>query len=57
LCEQLKIGGRLVIPVGDRRQELRLITRVDETSFASEHIFPVQFVPMTGAAQHPRTRH
>jgi protein-L-isoaspartate(D-aspartate) O-methyltransferase len=57
LCEQLKIGGRLVIPVGDRRQELRLITRVDETTFASEHIFPVQFVPMTGAAQQPRTRH
>jgi protein-L-isoaspartate(D-aspartate) O-methyltransferase len=57
LCEQLKIGGRLVIPVGDRRQELRLITRIDETSFASEHIFPVQFVPMTGAAQQPRTRH
>jgi len=57
LCDQLKVGGRLVIPVGERRQELRLITRVDDSSFSSEHIFPVQFVPMTGTAQIPRTRH
>ena len=57
LCEQLKVGGRLVIPVGERRQELRLIIRVDETTFSSEHVFPVQFVPMTGQAQAPRTRH
>jgi protein-L-isoaspartate(D-aspartate) O-methyltransferase len=58
LKQQLKRGGRLVIPVGDANQELMLITRTDE-GFAERKVLPVTFVPMTGKAQArqpPRTR-
>jgi protein-L-isoaspartate(D-aspartate) O-methyltransferase len=50
LKQQLAIGGRLVIPVGDRYQELRVLTRT-ETGFDERTEFPVRFVPMTGKAQ------
>lgn len=46
LLEQLAIGGRLVIPIGDRGvQELRLITRTAE-GFDQELLDMVSFVPM-----------
>jgi protein-L-isoaspartate(D-aspartate) O-methyltransferase len=50
LNKQLKIGGRLVIPVGSTRfvQELIRITRRDETSFVSENLADVCFVPLIG---------
>jgi protein-L-isoaspartate(D-aspartate) O-methyltransferase len=50
LKEQLKIGGRLVIPVGPTRyvQELIRLTRRDETSFVSENLADVCFVPLIG---------
>jgi protein-L-isoaspartate(D-aspartate) O-methyltransferase len=51
LREQLAIGGRMVIPVGGYHQELMVITRVDQQAFAEEYVFPVAFVPMTGAAE------
>lgn len=50
LKDQLKIGGRMVIPVGDRYQELIVITRTED-GWNEETIFPVRFVPMTGEAQ------
>jgi len=50
LVEQLKVGGRLVIPVGDRWQELMLITKTEQ-GVTKKTIFPVRFVPMTGEAQ------
>jgi protein-L-isoaspartate(D-aspartate) O-methyltransferase len=50
LVEQLKVGGRLVIPVGDRWQELVVITRTADGVTEERH-FPVAFVPMTGEAQ------
>jgi len=50
LVDQLKIGGRLVIPVGDLFQELILVTRT-EKGIKSEDIIPVRFVPMTGEAE------
>jgi protein-L-isoaspartate(D-aspartate) O-methyltransferase len=50
LKEQLKPGGRLVIPVGKRSQELRVITRTAD-GFQERRVFPVRFVPMTGEAQ------
>jgi protein-L-isoaspartate(D-aspartate) O-methyltransferase len=53
LLDQLAIGGRLVIPVGKQGdQDLRVITRKKDGS-ASETLFPVRFVPMTGEAQEP----
>ena len=50
LLDQLKIGGRLVAPVGREDQDLVRITRT-ETGFKRETIAPVRFVPMTGKAQ------
>lgn len=50
LKQQLKIGGRLVIPVGaDRRvQELVRVIRVSNRDYRSEDIADVRFVPLIG---------
>lgn len=47
---QLKIGGRLVIPVGTDPtvQELVRITRVSEQDFLREDLADVRFVPLVG---------
>ncbi len=45
LVEQLKIGGRLVIPVGSFFQELKVITKTG-TGLEEKSIIPVRFVPM-----------
>lgn len=51
LIDQLKIGGRIVIPVGESYQELLLITKKPNSTLTSKSIIPVRFVPMTGEAQ------
>lgn len=50
LKEQLKIGGRMVIPVGktSTSQELVRITRKSKTEFKTEDIADVRFVPLIG---------
>src|SRR2546423_2177299 len=50
LKEQLKIGGRLVIPVGadQRTQELVRVTRISTNEYRSEYIADVRFVPLIG---------
>lgn len=50
LVDQLRIGGRLVIPVGDLFQELMVVTKIEEGS-TKETVIPVRFVPMTGEAE------
>jgi len=45
LQEQLKIGGRMVIPVGSAFQELVLITR-EKRKFRKRKLLPVRFVPL-----------
>ncbi|MHC1594947.1 MAG: protein-L-isoaspartate(D-aspartate) O-methyltransferase [Methanotrichaceae archaeon] len=47
LKEQLRPGGRLVIPVGTSYQELLLVTRTEE-GFKIEHCGGVIFVPLIG---------
>jgi protein-L-isoaspartate(D-aspartate) O-methyltransferase len=47
LRQQLKDGGRLVVPVGDDWQELVVVTRRGER-FEEKRVLPVRFVPMTG---------
>ena len=50
LLDQLKIGGRMIIPVGNIRQELVLIHHT-ENGYERKTVLPVAFVPMTGEAQ------
>ena len=50
LVEQLVMGGRLVLPVGDRDQELQVITRT-ESGHETEVIEAVKFVPMLTGVQ------
>jgi len=45
LVGQLKINGRMVVPVGDFFQQLVLITKT-EKGISKKNIIPVRFVPM-----------
>jgi protein-L-isoaspartate(D-aspartate) O-methyltransferase len=46
LVDQLKMGGRLVIPVGRGSQDLLVMTRT-ENGLREEERLPVRFVPLT----------
>lgn len=46
LLFQLKIGGRMVIPVGNKEQEMLLITRKSEREFGKKSFGAASFVPM-----------
>jgi protein-L-isoaspartate(D-aspartate) O-methyltransferase len=50
LLDQLAEGGRLVIPVGDFHQDLKLI-RKQNGKIKQTAVVPVRFVPMTGEAE------
>ena len=47
LKQQLKDGGRLILPVGDYVQELKIVTRRG-SGFEERDVLGVTFVPMTG---------
>jgi len=51
LLQQLAIGGRLIIPIGDtsRLQRLIRVTRSSQHRFDDEDLGEVQFVPLIGA--------
>jgi protein-L-isoaspartate(D-aspartate) O-methyltransferase len=53
LLQQLKVGGRLVIPVGgrDALQNLLVLTKRADGGFDRSSVMPVRFVPMTGEAE------
>lgn len=55
LKDQLKEGGRLIIPVGESFQKLLRITKIKSDDgkwqYKEENLLPVRFVPMTGEAQ------
>lgn len=50
LVDQLKPGGRMIIPVGSRffTQRLTLVTRNAEGAVTTRTVLPVRFVPLTG---------
>jgi protein-L-isoaspartate(D-aspartate) O-methyltransferase len=50
LLQQLKPGGKMIIPVGSpfSTQQLILITRSDNDAFITRQVLPVRFVPLTG---------
>jgi protein-L-isoaspartate(D-aspartate) O-methyltransferase len=47
LKEQLKIGGYMILPLGDYSQELVLLEK-NKNDFERKSLLPVRFVPMTG---------
>ena len=51
LLNQLKPGGRLVVPEGTREQVLVVYTKGPDGQVHSQAVLPVRFVPMTGRAQ------
>ncbi len=50
LLDQLAPTGRLIMPVGDRQQDLVVVTRV-EGQWVTEVIEPVRFVPMLSGTE------
>lgn len=55
LIEQLKIGGRMILPVGSRLglQYLILATKDEQGQLHRREVMPVRFVPMTGRIEQP----
>jgi protein-L-isoaspartate(D-aspartate) O-methyltransferase len=56
LIEQLKPGGRMILPYGSPYgfQYLVVITKDKEGNLKSKNVMPVRFVPMTGEVQKPK---
>jgi protein-L-isoaspartate(D-aspartate) O-methyltransferase len=54
LIQQLKEGGLMVIPVGERYQQTLYLLRKKDGKLESETLRPTLFVPMTGAAEDAR---
>jgi protein-L-isoaspartate(D-aspartate) O-methyltransferase len=52
LLEQLKVGGFMILPLGDYSQELVLIEKNSMKDFEQKTLLPVRFVPMTGEIAH-----
>ena len=50
LLQQLKPGGKMIIPVGSQfsTQQLLLVTRNENDEFTTRQVLPVRFVPLTG---------
>jgi protein-L-isoaspartate(D-aspartate) O-methyltransferase len=55
LVEQLRDGGLMVIPVGERYQQVLYILRKENGKLVSKALQPTLFVPMTGAAEEERS--
>jgi protein-L-isoaspartate(D-aspartate) O-methyltransferase len=47
LVDQLAVGGKMVIPVGDKNQEMMIVEKGRE-GVTKRRTIPVRFVPMTG---------
>ena len=52
LVDQLKLGGKLVIPVGRFLQELLVITKTED-GIQTREVAGVRFVPMIGEVEKP----
>lgn len=54
LLAQLKEGGRMVIPVGERYQQTLYLLKKEKGKLVPEALKPTLFVPMTGQAEAAR---
>ena len=54
LIDQMKIGGRLVLPVGTYFQKLKVITKMKDGDIGEKNIISVRFVPMVHSEKTPR---
>ncbi len=57
LAEQLKEGGRMVIPMGERYQQTLYLLKKTGGKLETEALRPTLFVPMTGKAESQRKVH
>ncbi|MDE0691469.1 MAG: protein-L-isoaspartate(D-aspartate) O-methyltransferase [Gammaproteobacteria bacterium] len=49
LVQQLRPGGRLVLPIGDDfDQNLAVVEKAEDGEITMRHVLPVRFVPLTG---------
>ena len=54
LIDQLKEGGRMIIPVGERYQQVFHLLKKQDGELINEALRPTLFVPMTGKAEESR---
>ena len=54
LIDQLKEGGRMIIPVGERYQQVFHLLKKQDGQLINEALRPTLFVPMTGKAEESR---
>ncbi len=54
LVEQLREGGRMIVPVGERYQQTLYLFEKKNGKLESAALLPTLFVPMTGAAEASR---
>ena len=56
LVDQLKEGGRMVIPVGERYQQTLYLMIKEDGKLVEKSLRPTLFVPMTGSAEEQRKK-
>ncbi len=54
LKDQLKEGGRMIVPLGERYQQTLYLFRKENGELVREALLPTLFVPMTGTAEEQR---
>ena len=54
LIDQIKIGGRLVLPVGTYFQKLKVLTKMGDGGVKEKNIISVRFVPMVHSEKTPQ---
>ena len=54
LVDQLREGGRMIIPVGERYQQALHLLKKKDGKLINEALRPTLFVPMTGKAEDSR---
>ena len=52
LVDQLRVGGRMVLPVGGEEQWLRVLEKTED-GIREQQLFPVRFVPMVEGRHAP----